>query len=379
MKISEQIKKAFLQKRLLWLLLWPISFAVLKAARGSVGFTENFFLKWLFRPLSHVLGSIFGIFPFSVAEVSILLSPILVIALIAVFIVKVVKKPGSRVHTVITFFINCVIIGGVVYTFYVFGCGANYSRVPVAVQMELEVRDSSKEELKELLARLVEMTNELRDGEESTLTEDEKGVYSLSVSTREMSKKIRDSYKDFKDIDMGLYFAGPNVGPKGVMLSYQMSKTEMTGLYTCWTMEANVNVDVPDYSIYSTMAHELSHLNGFIRENEANFLAFLVGLNSDDPEIRYSCFMESLVYTMNAYYGADPEHYFEVVAPMCNGVRRDLSANSEYWKQFEDTVISNTVENMNNSYLQGNQVESGTRSYGEMVDLLLAYYRKVKF
>ncbi len=379
MKSSTQVKMAFLRKRMLLLLLWPISFGILRAARASVDFTENFFLKILFRPLSHVLGTFFGIFPVSMAEISIILAPFLGIALIVGFLVKFVKGKGKRLFLGLTFLINCLILGGAVYSFYVFGCGANYSRVPVAVQMELEVRPSSKEELKELLVRLMEMTNELREGSEYGLLEDEKGVYKLSVSRREMAERVRDEYKEMKGAEDRLYFAGPNVKPKGVMLSYQMSKTEMTGLYTCWTMEANVNIDVPAYSIYSTMAHELSHLNGFIRENEANFLAFLTGIHSDDPEIKYSCLMESLIYTMNAYYGADPDHYFEVVDALCNGIRRDFNANNEYWKQFEDTVISNTVENMNNSYLQNNQVESGTKSYGEVVDLLLAYYRKVKF
>ncbi len=379
MRISLQIKKALFRKRSFLLLLWPISFIILKSARASVTFTENFFLKWLFRPMSYLLGSVFGIFPFSVAEMSIILAPFLLLALIVGFIVKLVKTKGAKLFWLITFVLNTVIIAGVVYSFYVFGCGANYSRVSVAAQMDLEVRDSSKEELKELLTRLIEMTNELREGEVYNLAEDENGVYKLSVTKRQMSKKVKYSYIALKNANTGLYFAGPDVGPKGVFFSRQMSKTEMTGLYTCWTMEANVNIDVPDYSIYSTMAHELSHLNGFIRENEANFLSFLTGLNSDDPEIRYSCFMEALIYTMNAYYAADSKNYFDVVAPMCNGVRRDLNANNEYWKQFEDTVISNAVENANNSYLQGNEVESGTKSYGEVVDLLLAYYRKVKF
>ncbi len=379
MKISLQIKKALLRKRNLLLLLWPLSYGILMMARHSTAFTENFFVKWLFRPLSYLLGSLFSLFPFSVAEISIILAPFLVITLLVIFIVRLIRTKGAKLFVIITFLLQCVILGGVVYSFYVFGCGANYSRVSVAEQMELEVRASSKEELKELLVRLIDMTNELREGEEKALLEDKDGVYMLSISKKQMAKEIREEYKELKKTDTGLYFAGPDVRPKGVLFSYQMSKTEMTGLYTCWTMEANVNIDVPDYSIYSTMAHELSHLNGFIRENEANFLSFLTGLYSDNPEIRYSCFMEALIHTMNAYYSADPEHYFDVVAPMCNGVRRDLTANSEYWKQFEDTVISNTVENANNSYLQGNQVESGTKSYGEVVDLLLAYYRKVKF
>jgi len=41
-----------------------------------------------------------------------------------------------------------------------------------------------------------------------------------------------------------------------------------------FTFEANVNVDIPPYQIPSTMLHELSHLRGFMREDEANFISY---------------------------------------------------------------------------------------------------------
>ena len=54
-----------------------------------------------------------------------------------------------------------------------------------------------------------------------------------------------------------------------------MSRTEITGIFIPFTMEANVNVDIPDYSLGSTMCHELAHLHGFIREDEANYISYL--------------------------------------------------------------------------------------------------------
>ena len=47
-----------------------------------------------------------------------------------------------------------------------------------------------------------------------------------------------------------------------------------------------------------------------------------------------------------------------------------------YWEQFEDTVLSTAGEKMNDTYLKANSVEDGTKSYGRMVDLLLAERRK---
>ena len=53
----------------------------------------------------------------------------------------------------------------------------------------------------------------------------------------------------------------------------------------------------------------------------------------------------------------------------------DMIANSEYWKQFEDTTAAQVGESMNNAYLKANKQTDGTKSYGRMVDLLLAEWR----
>ena len=67
--------------------------------------------------------------------------------------------------------------------------------------------------------------------------------------------------------------------------------------------EANVNVDVPRYTIAHTMCHELAHLRGFIREDEANYIAYLACMASGDPELMYSALAEALVYAGNALAG----------------------------------------------------------------------------
>ena len=166
--------------------------------------------------------------------------------------------------------------------------------------------------------------------------------------------------------------------PKCVMLSHLMSYTEIIGLYTCWTMEANVDVDITDYEIGSTMCHELAHLRGFIREDEANFISYMVCSGSDSPDLRYSGAMLAFVYTANALAGKDADLYNETIsAHYCEGMWLDFAANSEYWKQFEKAkVVSEVTNDLNDTYLKANDQEDGVESYGRVVDLLLAKYRK---
>ena len=60
---------------------------------------------------------------------------------------------------------------------------------------------------------------------------------------------------------------------------------------------------------------------------------------------------------------------------LSDGVQRDLAANNAYWDQFEGPIAQISSQ-VNDSYLKANQQEDGVKSYGKMVDLLLADYRQ---
>ncbi len=143
-------------------------------------------------------------------------------------------------------------------------------------------------------------------------------------------------------------------------------------------MEANVNIDIPDYSIGSTMCHELAHLKGFIREDEANYVAYLACQASTNLELRYSGLMEALILSGNALYAKDADLYYKARALYSDGVSRDLAANSLYWQEFKDKPVSNAAQKINDAYLKANNQEDGVQSYGRMVDLLLAQFRAEK-
>jgi hypothetical protein len=168
---------------------------------------------------------------------------------------------------------------------------------------------------------------------------------------------------------------GYTARPKPVRLSRGMSYLDITGVYTFYTTEANVNVDVPAYSIPVTMLHELAHFKGYMREEEANFLAYLACTQSDNEDFAYSGTMLAMIHSTNALYSADRQRYDAVMSQLSDGVWRDLAANSAYWKQFEGPVAE-VSSKVNDVYLRSNKQEAGVKSYGQMVDLLLANSRK---
>lgn len=370
-KHKDTVHRLIRLKRLWFLLLFPLALGLLTLAKRSEYFAEEIYAQRVFHLYSQVFSFVTGWIPFSLAEMGILLGIVVIPAIIIWRIVVYVRGKGKRLFLITADIISLLCIGAVIYCMLVLGCSINYYRKPIAEHLGLTVRESSVEELYALHVELLEKTNAVRRQLE---TEDEDGIYCLSVSKKElaqMSDEAFDCLASEHEIFQGRY---PK--PKRILFSAAMSRTELTGVYVPFTMEANVNVDIPDYSIASTMCHELAHLRGFIREDEANYISYLACLASESQEIQYSGLMEALILSGNALYSKNPDLYYQLRAGYDDGVNRDLAANSAYWAQFHNTKVSNTTEKLNDTYLKANDQEDGVQSYGRMVDLLLAEYRK---
>lgn len=370
-KIKDTVSRVVRLKRIWLLVLFPLAVGLLALAKRSIYFAEEIFAQGIFHLYSQGFSFLTGWIPFSLAEMGILLGIVLIPAIILWRIIVYIKGKGNRLFLIAADVISLLCIASVVYFMLVLGCSINYYRKPIAEHLGLTVRESSVEELYALHAELVERTNTVK---QQLVTEDENGVYCLSVSKKKLGALCDEAF-DCLAAEHTI-FHGNYPEPKRILCSAQMSKTELTGVYVPFTMEANVNVDIPDYSIASTMCHELAHLRGFIREDEANYISYLACMASDNPEIQYSGLMEALILSGNALYGKNADLFFELRAGYDDGVIRDLAANSAYWAQFHNTKVSNATEKLNDTYLKANDQEDGVQSYGRMVDLLLAEYRK---
>ena len=250
-------------------------------------------------------------------------------------------------------------------------CGVNYYRYSFTYYSGLTVQDSSVEELYDLCIDLSNQANSLREQVSETA---EAGVFQLSTTKRETAKKASKAMEHLSH--QYPILSGWSAIPKSVLLSKYMSYTEITGVFFPFTMEANVNTDIEDFSIPYTMCHELSHLRGFMREDEANFLAYLACVNYDDVEFQYCGTMLALIHAGNALYKQDRQLYNELRETYSEAVMRDLIANNQYWSKFEDTIISTVSNQVNDTYLKANSQTDGVQSYGRMVDLLIALWRK---
>jgi len=365
------MKKLLTYKRIYLLILIPISLLLIGIAKSSNYFTEHVYATYIYKWISQLISTVTGVLPFSLAEVIVVLLPVVIIIILLRFFIKLFMEKQNRREKLFKGLLNVLCTGSIVLFMFTILAGMNYYRDSFGSYANLEVKDSTVEELYSLTKSLIKDANEFRT--QIPLT-DQNGIFKLSMSITELSKIANEAYSKLSE-DYPILGGSYGV-PKPIILSELMSQTEITGLFFPFTMEANVNVAVPDYTIPSTMLHELAHLRGFMKEDEANFLSYLAGMKSGNVEVRYSSTMLALITAGNALYDQDKDLYFEIRDRFSEGVIKDLRANSQYWAQYNDTVVSTVSNRINDTYLKANDQEDGVKSYGRMLDLLLAKYRK---
>ena len=128
---------------------------------------------------------------------------------------------------------------------------------------------------------------------------------------------------DHKSIDQAVFTAMKAQAGEYPLLSgyYPPIKTALCSDFLDWmdiggytypyTMEITWNQYCNDLYYPFLLAHESSHHQGYYQENEANFLAFLACIRSEDPLVRYAGYNEMYYYINNAYY----ETAYDILGP----------------------------------------------------------------
>lgn len=311
------------------------------------------------------LAKLSGLLPFSVAELIIISLPILTFLAIW-YLLK------YRCRTRRDSFVSIVCILSVFSLFlsaFVLCLGTGYRGTTLDKKLGLDAEAVSADELYAATEYLTEKINELtpmvRFGED--------GFSNMPYSFEEMNEQLIAAYDSFeKDHDFIINF---NSRLKPVVMSEAMSYAHIGGIYSFFTGESNINVSLPDYTIPYTSAHELAHQRGIAREDEANMIAYLVCIRSDDPYIQYSAYVNMYEYVASALRKASSEKYQTVSRKLDLAVYNEQVAYSNFFKKYQQSVTSKVSGTVNDAYLKA-QGTAGRQSYGMVVDLTVAYFKR---
>ena len=345
-----------------------IGVTVLLLARSFSWFGE-WYASHIFPAFPETIGRLMSVIPFSVFEI-LVYALAACIALYILYFLLILIVPLWRRHVkkaALRAFCAALLIASFGFMMLILTCTVNYGRDTFAELTGRELMPHSKENLLTLCELLIkdldELSEEIKTGDWGT----------LSLSDIDVKKEAGVSMRLLGQAEEVLAGYYPN--PKPVIASKFMSMINITGVYSAFTVEANYNDHIPDYIIPYTICHELAHLKGFIREDEAGFIAYLACRMSQSAEFRYSGAVNALSYALNAYRReATPEEYAALAARVPAQVARDFWMGRAYFRQFQGK-IAEIANKANDNYLKANAQKDGVKSYGRMVDLLLAEYR----
>ncbi|MBF7097788.1 DUF3810 domain-containing protein [Alkalibacter mobilis] len=359
-----------LLKKNVYLILLALVAVLLFLLSNDQGLVERYYSSWFYKIAMTPISRLFGMIPFSVAEVVVVLFFVGITATALSIFPILLYYPGNRTSHLIKLGKNFAIILLSLFICFQLMWGLNYSRSAFSDLAGIHISPSDVDDLYELCLDLTEKASLLR----KNLDEDSLGSFELTSGIDDMFARTQSGF----DLISSAYpqLSGDFGTPKKVFLSRYWSYTGTSGMYFPLTGEANINTNIPDYMLPSTTVHEMAHQRGFAREDEANFISYLVCKSHPDVDFQYSGTMLALGYSMSQLNYYSPEKWQVVRSKYSEGMNRDIDSYVEYRNKYNGKVweFSNKT---NNSYLVLNRQSDGIRSYGRMVDLLLAYERGV--
>ncbi len=326
--------------------------------------------------LTYIPAKLVSLIPISLTEVLVLTLAMSTPLLIAWFLIRMVRALKKKEGKKFWFRSARILAWGlcILYADFMLFHGLNYARRTLPESLHFGTRNYSVEELEQVYKWVVDELNATR----ARCMEDESGVMTYPGGINGFMKDVPELYRksavDFPSI------AG-NVGrPKPVAMSRYWIYTDIVGMYFPFFAECNVNKDVQMVEMIGHTFHELSHLNGYAVENNANLASLVLRLNSDVPEVRYTALYDAVGMVeedLSKALNGDRKRFNEILneVQFCDGFYRDLTAVSEYWLSINPPPLIQEVSNtVNDSFLKANQQEEGVKTYKMPTSTVADYY-----
>ena len=358
-KVISKIRRIVPIGSFVTILLFILSLLIYTIAVYSPPFADfiNSTVSWFFR---RILSFITDFLPFSLFE-------LLIIAALPLAGVAVWFGIKRRGVAALRYAVALLSVPIFLFSTYLITFGVAYRTSEISDNLGISSRDEiSKQELRDTYVMIRDFVNLYAEElDTSTLPSD------MPYSLDELSRLISEAYSALASEHRDIPDYPSRVKP--VLFSTVMSSMRITGIFSPFTAEANINTEYPDYSLPFTVAHEFAHQRGIARENEANFIAHLVCTYSSDPFIRYSGYLSIYEYLASALYSLDAELYRELSASLSERASVDILASRSVSAKYKDSALGKINEQLNDLYLKSNGTD-GVISYTYVVRMAVGYY-----
>ncbi|ADG71010.1 DUF3810 domain-containing protein [Brachyspira murdochii] len=338
---------------------------ILKIITFSKNFVENFYSRTIYKTIAGSLNKLSSNVSFSIGEVLLFVFIITVILFIILAfkhsffnhnIASIKEKLKMALNFIYVFI--CFIV--IVYIVFMLVWGLNYYRVPL---IEYYANNSSitDDDIYNLADRLIRNVNDLKDEMKYT---------DINTNYQVLNRIVESEYNKVFE-----YFEFLNMHyskTKPIKISKLFLHLQITGIYSPFTSEANVNILIPSVSIPFTIAHEMAHQIGIAYEDEANFISYAACSKNTDVFVRYSANFEALLYVLGEI--KRDENYSHLMSNLNSETKDEIKKYYEFWQGYSGQ-LSKVSEKVNDTYLKANNQQYGVKSYSRVVRLLVLYYK----
>ncbi len=323
--------------------------------------------------------------PFSLAEALILAFLLFLPVWLVTLVLALIRKYKlRRIHRKMRHILLTPIAAlCIVLCLFLFTLAPSYHRPPIAETVGVDDANVDTESLYETLRYFVAEINtdliKIEDNQSKT------GSTVMKLSFSEMADDLNLCYQNVASYNI---CPAGGIPAKKLFSSNLLAKSGLAGVYTFFTGETNINTAYPDFCTPYTTAHELAHARGIANESDADFAAFVACDASNEVYIRYSGYVNALTSMLNEIYAfidaeakANPEFAAEIntevssiIAELHPRFWEELEAYNDFYNETSDEMLTQTFEDLNDTYLKSQGQSSGVDSYQHLTALIVNFY-----
>ncbi|MCR4661119.1 MAG: DUF3810 domain-containing protein [Clostridia bacterium] len=350
-KNSKKITANFIL--LLVVIVFALLLIIFQVLKLNPTIAENFFSRGASRAYLNVAIKVGNAIPFSLYDTFVILGIIFFVTILFFVIFFLCKKNFKLFARTVLILLLVVLFFFNIYSLVASG---NYNRDTLPVT-KYEGEELTKEEFNNVVIKLLQDYSRCAD----TLQYTEEGKSVQPYTFDEINELLAIEYTKYTDS----YYNSETAYCKNSIFSPILSYENITGIALVFVGQATINSETPDVYKVVTMAHEMAHMKGCLREKDANIQAHHLLLNSDNNYLRYCGYMYTLKYVLSVLRVYDQDMYNETVSTYFpKKANKDGSLEDAFWDT-KQGIINKISDFFNDLYLKMSGVKEGTANYSD--------------
>lgn len=342
---------------------------------ARIPFICDWYTDHVFGFASETYGRFTALFPISVGEILLILAILLALLQIFAVLALIILHRKSKYRRFVKLYSKSFLVFFLIVTIIMcLNCSMLYGCSKLNVKGHIG-KEYAAEDVQKLWNHVAAQCNRLA----FEIERDEEGYPYYEGDINDAVKQaMQQLAADYPRLQ------GTYPDPKPIYFSYLMYQTDYTGVYFPFSMEANYNTYLSDLGYPSVVAHELSHLKGYIYEDEADFMAYLACIHSEEPYLQYSGYLSVLGFLQTDYLemvsdDSEDVHLLEQVVKDDQEfyfTKETVDEVETIEPVFDEETVETISDGVTDTYMDYYNAEP---NYAEVTKLMLAYYDGVLY